>query len=379
MNQTARDARTYERLLRSIIAWTVFPLTLGASLLLAYMWLLDGYGHGALVLIISGVVAAFLFVLERFQPYAEQWRGPRDDVGTDLAHMVFSTMLVPSFVESMFRGVLLFAAAALAATAGYRPWPTDWPMIGQLALALLVGEFGPYWWHRACHENSWLWRIHATHHSSTRLYWLNSCRFHPIDSCAQYALEVLPLIVLGCGPDVLALFILATAVIGMFQHTNVALRLGLLNWIFSMTELHRWHHSRETREGNSNYGANLIVWDILFGTRYLPVQRQFDADHIGLANMPNFPQRYLGQLLSPFCWSTLTRASGPVADEMPSGWQHSLIPKEPHYLQSGGKQRETVDPGACQVGAGLLTDATSSPDQGGAYLSDDATRCGPTH
>ena len=91
----------------------------------------------------------------------------------------------------------------------------------------------------------------------------------------------------------------------MFQHANIELKIGVLNWVFSMTELHRRHHSRDIREGNSNYGANLILWDIVFGTRFYPKQRQLSANNVGISNMPNFPRDYLGQLISPFRWRRL--------------------------------------------------------------------------
>jgi predicted MFS family arabinose efflux permease len=40
-----------------------------------------------------------------------------------------------------------------------------------------------------------LWPIHAVHHSSHRLYWLNSARMHPLDAASMAAL------VAAFGPD----------------------------------------------------------------------------------------------------------------------------------------------------------------------------------
>ena len=114
------------------------------------------------------------------------------------------------------------------------------------------------------------------------------------------------LVLLGCGEAVIALFLLVGAVHGIFQHANLRLRLGPLNWIFSMAELHRWHHSRRLEEANTNYGQNLIVWDVVFGTRYLPPDREPPVD-VGLADMPDFPQTFFAQLASPFRWSRLKR------------------------------------------------------------------------
>ena len=104
------------------------------------------------------------------------------------------------------------------------------------------------------------------------------------------------------------LFALFDAVFGMLQHCNVDVRLGWLNRVFSMAEAHRWHHSRTIREANTNYGSNLIVWDLVFGTFFLPSDRE-PPQEIGIADMPGFPTGYLGQLASPFRWRALPRVS----------------------------------------------------------------------
>ena len=64
----------------------------------------------------------------------------------------------------------------------------------------------------------------------------------------------------------LLLYTVWVSVHGLFQHCNVRLRLGPLNYIFSMCELHRWHHSLKLEEANSNYGNNILFWDLVFDT-----------------------------------------------------------------------------------------------------------------
>ena len=101
---------------------------------------------------------------------------------------------------------------------------------------------------------------------------------------------------------------LVTAVHGLFQHSNIQLRFGPLNWLFSMAELHRWHHSRTLAEANSNFGQTISVWDWVFGTRYLPRDRAPPAD-IGLMGLPRFPATWLAQLAAPFRWRRVKRES----------------------------------------------------------------------
>ena len=50
-------------------------------------------------------------------------------------------------------------------------------------------------------------------------------------------------------------------------------------------------------ESNRNYGNNLIIWDVLFGTRFLPEAGQVET--LGLKNR-YYPTGFRSQLISPF-------------------------------------------------------------------------------
>ena len=88
------------------------------------------------------------------------------------------------------------------------------------------------------------------------------------------------------------------AINGFFQHCNIKLHLGPLNYLISGPELHRWHHSVLVAESNNNYGNNLIVWDLIFGSWFLPRDRK--VGDLGLLNR-NYPTDFTGQMKSPFC------------------------------------------------------------------------------
>ena len=87
------------------------------------------------------------------------------------------------------------------------------------------------------------------------------------------------------------------AINGFFQHSNCAVRLGPLNYIVSGPELHRWHHSKLPSESDTNFGNNLIVWDSLFGTRFLPRDREVGP--LGLLNR-SYPTGFAAQMTTPF-------------------------------------------------------------------------------
>ncbi len=75
--------------------------------------------------------------------------------------------------------------------------------------------------------------------------------------------------------------------------------LGPFDYIFSSPKNHRYHHSKNTQEGNTNYGGDVVVWDLLFGTFYLPKGKQ-PSDDIGIGDMPNYPRSFVGLMLAPF-------------------------------------------------------------------------------
>ena len=255
-----------------------------------------------------GIFYSAVAVLERVHPYRREWNRPAGDRRTDLLHLLFTGPLSSAAFEATLRGVAVSAAVWLAAQLGTSLWPTSLPALAQLYLAILVAEFGHYWFHRLSHENPWIWRLHATHHSAPRLYWLNATRFHPLDLFCLIACQNLPLILLGAPPGVFAMYLLFSMVYGQLQHGNIALRTGALDWLFSTPGLHRFHHSTDVREGNANYGAILIGWDLVFRSFFRPRDRGFEGP-VGIDALPKFPQRYLAQLASPFRWARIVRES----------------------------------------------------------------------
>lgn len=176
-----------------------------------------------------------------------------------------------------------------------RVWPASLPHLAQLGLAFLLAELGVYWMHRAIHASPLLFRFHAMHHSVEGIYWLNASRFHPLDLALLHAAGVTPMLLLGAGPEVVAAYGVVSQTGAFLQHANLRVRGGVLSWLFHLPDLHRWHHAAERAEADANFGATLIVWDVLFGTRRLPRDREA---RIGLDR--RFPADYLAQLAAPF-------------------------------------------------------------------------------
>ena len=281
---------------RSLVAWSAYPVVM-LSCIIAHYWLLatgTGLQAATYVPVISG--ALIITLLELKFSCRKEWAGNKNDFANDATYMVLVQILLPRLLSFAIAITLLdYFQVHQLTFKGW--WPQTWPVWAQAILMLTTADFLRYWLHVASHNWIPLWRLHAVHHSPHKLYWVNVGRFHPVEKTLQFVFDTLPFIILGIKEEVLALYFVFYAVNGFFQHSNVNVKLGPLNYIVSGPELHRWHHSMVTEESNRNYGNNLIIWDILFGTRFLPNDRQ--VGELGLKNR-HYPMTFLAQLKTPF-------------------------------------------------------------------------------
>ncbi len=271
----------------------VFPVVLGGVGFVLFAF------PGAPVPAYAALVAAvgLGIVLEWVIPYSRRWQSGdwRSDAGHSLA-----TLLLAPLVNT--------GAVALVASlggAGYFAFPGNLPLFAQVGLALVMGGFLPYWLHRVAHESDgFLWRVHAVHHSPERLYWLNAIRLHPVNAVWNVAGGLLPLLFFGFDRQAIFIAGMLNNLVALYNHMNIDVRLGPLNYVFNMNELHRWHHSRVPAEANTNYsGGALAIWDLVFGSRFLP-RRRLKSNGLGLFESSRrvFPTRsFPKQVLYPFC------------------------------------------------------------------------------
>ncbi len=273
-----------------------YPFVLLTGIALHYLLLADHASVQVATYLPVIIGAAMVVVLERAYPYRWQWWADKREWLHDVVFMALIQGVFPKILAAavMFALAQVFGGEGLILE-GW--WPTHWPVLLQMLLMMLLADGLRYWLHRWAHEWEPLWRFHAVHHSPHRLYWLNVGRFHPIDKGLQIFLDTLPFLVLGVQEDVLALYVVCYAINGFFQHSNIDVRLGFLNYLISGPELHRWHHSMVQEESNHNYGNNLILWDWLFGSWYLPSEHE--VQELGLLNR-TYPSTFLEQMTVPF-------------------------------------------------------------------------------
>jgi sterol desaturase/sphingolipid hydroxylase (fatty acid hydroxylase superfamily) len=240
-----------------------------------------------------------LAVFERILPYDADWNRSRGDIKAD----VLSLVTVAFGVETIFKVAGPLAVIAILSSLHLPPewhvFPRHWPLWAQAALVIGFIELVKYWFHRLGHESPLWWQLHSVHHAVKRVYLLNGFRIHPLYHLFTYLLGYFPCILLGAPPETLMVHTVALGIAGCFQHCNVDLKYGFLNYVFSTNEIHRWHHANNVEEGNKNYGAILSVFDVLFGTYYnVPGA---SPKVIGMVHEEGYPiHSYPKQLLVPF-------------------------------------------------------------------------------
>jgi sterol desaturase/sphingolipid hydroxylase (fatty acid hydroxylase superfamily) len=170
------------------------------------------------------------------------------------------------------------------------------PIVVQVAVLLLVADFTQYWVHRAFHRSRWLWPFHAIHHSIEQMDWLAGSRLHLVDVIATRGLTYIPIFVLGFSERALIGYVFIVAAQATFIHANVKWPFKRLQRIVATPAFHHWHHSAEPQSIDKNFAVHTPVWDLWFGTYYLPDRW---PSSYGLVHGPGVPSRWVTQLIYP--------------------------------------------------------------------------------
>jgi sterol desaturase/sphingolipid hydroxylase (fatty acid hydroxylase superfamily) len=253
---------------------------------------MDGLAPRLFAMGASLLLLVVVFVpLERAFPARPEQRVLRPGLAVDAVffagqYLVWSAVSVAILAESQ-RRLARWGMTGLA--------PRTLPVLAACVLAVVLGDVLVYWFHRACHAWTPLWRIHAVHHSTEHLDFLAAHREHPLDGILTQLCQNLPAFLLGVPLGALAALAVLRGMWAIFVHSNVRLPLGPLRWVLGAPELHHWHHARVPRTRH-NF-ANLAPWiDLLFGTHHCPD----GPERYPLGLDEPWPKGYLAQLVRPF-------------------------------------------------------------------------------
>jgi len=235
-------------------------------------------------------------ILERIFPYNQRWNTSLNDVNGDVAMTVVVFVVLESILMAMTPFVLLMLLGS------YSSDSIGLPLWGEIIAVGVFIELGAYVSHRAHHQLSWLWPLHAMHHSPERLYTLNNFRFHPINYVFNHVLMIVPPMLLGFSVQSILGYTAVTLPVLLLQHSNVDFTFGWLNVILNTNHVHRWHHSPEEQHHVCNLGRATVLFDRLFGT-YFTGGPDSAPESIGLSTKGStYPaaHRLIAQICYPF-------------------------------------------------------------------------------
>jgi len=208
---------------------------------------------------------ASLLLLERMLRRAPQLpEYARADQLLNLTGLAIQGLLVPAMGYWIATSVL--AAHWPGAAGSLR---IGW--LGAFAVNFVIVDFLYYWQHRLFHRVNALWALHQCHHASTALdVWATSRNSLAVNFLFVYML-VNPLLGFLCDhPDGFFAGAAVTASLDLWRHSRLPESFSptLLGRVL-VTPAH--HHAHHSPEGQAvNFGANLILWDRLFGTAREP-------------------------------------------------------------------------------------------------------------
>jgi sterol desaturase/sphingolipid hydroxylase (fatty acid hydroxylase superfamily) len=264
------------------------------------------------------LVAGAVFTVVEWRWAALRGRGfwHRRDQATDLAYWFVNPLVTQAMIKAGTVVAVVLVALALGAPLGggrLEPWiearrtvVSLQPRWLQAAEMLVLVDLLGYWGHRLFHRRL-LWRFHAVHHAARELDWLSSVRVHPVNEALMRVGYVVPLFALGFRGELLAGVTPLFTLYALGLHANVPWAFGPLRYVLASPAFHRFHHTAEAEGLDKNFAAMFPLWDLLFGTFYLPVGRQ--PTIFGVSD--EVPAGFLAQLAWPFARS---HGADPVAE-----------------------------------------------------------------
>ncbi len=214
---------------------------------------------GAISYVLPLLVA--LFILEKLYPYQKK----------SLKDEAFNFLYTPVFL-TVSLWLLDYSKISLFDTINFE-FQDGMIILNELnigiksILYLIFFDFFYYWFHRAQHTSSFLWRYHSFHHSDNNVSVLTTSRHHCFEEPLRLIPIYLPIMILfGQNSDIPFFILTIPGVYGIFIHLNTSMSFSRFSKIIVTPIFHRIHHSTAPDHLNKNYSILLPLWDIIFKT-----------------------------------------------------------------------------------------------------------------
>lgn len=148
------------------------------------------------------------------------------------------------------------------------------PLVSFLIYFVML-DFVEYLYHRASHTIHWWWQLHALHHSQTVMTAWSDDRNHILDDIMHAVVFAFFALLFGVSPSQFILLVVFSQLIQSWQHANIKVNLGPLQYVIVSPMFHRMHHAigygyeakgKSGVLGGCNFGVLFPWWDMLFGT-----------------------------------------------------------------------------------------------------------------
>jgi sterol desaturase/sphingolipid hydroxylase (fatty acid hydroxylase superfamily) len=253
-------------------------------------------------LVLFFVLTVVFGILERFFPSVPNQPRLRRGLSTDIVYWFFTpmvsqvlTMIAAAIVLLPIYVVLGRSLEINSVLAGYG-WVSHLPLWQQGLIVIVLGDFMGYWTHRINHTHPVLWNVHAVHHSAEVVDWLSAVRIHPLNDVFSKGVKAVPIMLLGFSPLAVELYTPILSAYVAFVHANVPWRYGIFRYVIASPAFHRWHHEMDRQAWGKNYAGLFPIFDVIFGTFYVPRKqpKEFGIDGESLTD------NFIGQMLYPF-------------------------------------------------------------------------------
>ncbi len=212
----------------------------------------------------------------------------------DLAFFLFNTFSAGGLISWALLSqaqVGDWTVRALDSAFGRAP-PHHESVLSSLVLTVTIYLFSElaYWLdHWLSHHVPCLWEIHKVHHTAEGLSPFTNFRVHPLETLKFYNLVALfSGVALGLNSHFFGfrpshlqvlktdvIFLCFTLTIVHLQHSHVWISFrGVLGRLIMSPAHHQVHHSTDPRHFGKNLGGTLALWDLAFGTLYVPAARR---------------------------------------------------------------------------------------------------------
>jgi len=150
-----------------------------------------------------------------------------------------------------------------------------WFLLSFIVLIIAI-DFWTYIVHRAQHKLPVLWAMHSLHHSAEALSMVTGARHFWLEGPLVSGVFPVVAIVFKAPPDMVMLVGLFYFVAGDgLAHLNMRLSLGRFALCIQNPQYHRIHHSVELEHRDKNFCRLLPLFDVIFGTAWLPGKDEF--------------------------------------------------------------------------------------------------------